>query len=127
MKTILAIAAATAALFTFGAPKAEAGPSCQVHSYCDHCHSPIYSYYRPIRYVNNCAVYGWVPSVHTNCHSNSGLSIRFYSGPSSIRYYNYGYRSVPSYSRGCSSRSVQSYRSVRSYPVFRSRSFSHCR
>lgn len=137
MKTILAIAAATVAAFTFGAPEANAGDRCRVHSTCNHCHKPVYSYYRAVRYINATPVYAWVPSLHSSCRSacattpavrSSGVTVRYYSGPSvSTRTHNYGYRSVPSHRSTYSSRSLRSYHVHRSFPSVRFQSSRSCR
>lgn len=126
MKTLLAIAAATAALFTFGTTDARADHthgSSRVLSNCGHCHQPVFAYYRPISYVNRCAVYGWVPAYHN--HASSGISIRIQSGTTGSRY-NYGYR-TPSVSSHNVHRSLHDYRHVRSYPIYRGGSSRSCR
>ncbi|MCB1091771.1 MAG: hypothetical protein KDL87_09585, partial [Verrucomicrobiae bacterium] len=65
MKTLLTLALATAAWFSMTTTPASAGEShsstCKVHSHCSHCSQPVYSFYRPVRYVNAQAVYGWIP------------------------------------------------------------------
>ncbi len=133
MKTLLAIAAATATLFAFGTPDAQAGDRCRVHSTCHQCHQPVYSYYRPVRYISHTPVYGWVPALHSGCRSqshgavSSGVTVRVYTGPRTTGYHNYGYRSVPSHRSVYSTRSLRDYHVHRSFPTTRYRSFSTCR
>jgi hypothetical protein len=102
MKHLLApvLALATAALISFGsAPTAQAGDShCRVHSNCGNCHKAVYSHYRPVRYVNSRAVYGWVPRYHSNC------------GRTPVQVYNYGY--------GTPVTRYYTYPSVRCYNVY---------
>lgn len=129
MKTLLALAAATFALTTVAQPQAQAGhpqaSSCRVHSHCGQCRQPVYSYYRPVRYVNRVAVYAWVPSQHNQCRSGVTTS-RYHRGPSvSIHSHNYGYSRLRSYHTTPSLRSTQSF--YRHSPSIRFRSYRSCR
>ncbi len=96
MKKLLAIVAATAALFTFTPTPAEAGSSYRSKAVgtCQHCRGRIYAYYRPI----NRSQYGWVTSQHSKC--NAAYAQRSYQSRSYSRSYarpSYGYSR--SYSR----------------------------
>lgn len=120
MKTLLSLAAATAAtLFACAPQPAQAGPSqaahCKVHSTCGHCRQPVYTYYRPVRYVNHNPIYGWIPSHHSLCGARTPVQV-----------YNYGYGApVTNY---YTYPSVRSYNVYRSYPTSRGRyGFLHCR
>ena len=127
MKKILALAAAAAALIAFAPAPAQAGTTCKRISSCNHCGQSVFAYYRPVRYVNNCAVYGWVPSYHNHpsvsLNFSFGTSPRYYSsrGCSPAPRTNFGYStryySVPTYS----------YRSYPTYPGYSLRSFRSCR
>lgn len=71
MKKLLALALTITAVFAFAPTKAEAGNRCRVIGHCNHCHSPVYSYYRHYRAPCGGIRYTWVPSYHSNCHSGS--------------------------------------------------------
>lgn len=110
MKKILAIVAATAALFTFTPTEAEAGSSYRSKTVgtCQHCRGRIYSYYRPVRTYHGRTQYGWVTSPHSKC--NAAYAQRSYQ------------------SRSYSNRSYSSHSYVRpSYGISRSYSRSYVR
>ncbi|MDF1740422.1 MAG: hypothetical protein P1U86_14780 [Verrucomicrobiales bacterium] len=85
MKKLLAIAAATAALFTFTPTPAEAGSSYRSRAVgtCQHCRGKIYAYYRPINSYHGRTQYGWVTSQHTKCqqaaYAQRSRQLRSYS------------------------------------------------
>jgi len=113
MKTLLALVAATVAIFTFGSASAQAGDSPsrgdhRYHSDCGNCKRPVYSYYRPVRYTNAGLVYGWMPYYHGRCR---GVS------PNYI--YHYGYGGFPS--RYSPFRSMRDFDFFRTYPTSRGR------
>ena len=113
MKTLLTLALATAAWFSMTTTPASAGEShsstCKVHSHCSHCSKPVYSFYRPVRYVNAQAVYGWIPSYHSHCGFRSPVQVYNYGyGDRVTRYYSYP--------------DVRSYNVYRTYPTSRARS-----
>lgn len=119
MKTFLALASAALALSAFGTSEVQAGNSnSRVISTCDHCHKNVYAYYKPIRYVNRSAVYGWVPHYHD--HNHVGFHNRAFRGcgPTPVQVYNYGYSSTwPMYYN----RQLRDYNVYRSYPTGRGR------
>jgi hypothetical protein len=71
MRKLLAIVAATAALFTFTPTEVEAGSSykSRVVGTCNHCRGRIYSYYRPVRTYHGRTQYGWVTTQHSRCQA----------------------------------------------------------
>lgn len=128
MKKLLVLAMAVTAILAFAPIEAQAGNSyrSKVLHRCNHCSKNVYAFYRPTRYVGTRAVYGWVPSYHSNCGRTSyrssgygGSSFRFSFG--TRNYHNYGYSSGYRY------RSIPSIRTSRSYPSFRGRRYGSCR
>lgn len=108
MKKLLTIAAALLALAAFAPTQAEAGNKNRKRiGTCQHCHKPIYSYYKPFRYRDGCVRYRWVPSYHTSCQSRYTYRPS-YNRPSYnysfTRPYSYGYGGyrpvAPYYGRG---------------------------
>gem|GEM_PF-1811116 len=109
MKKLLAIAAATAALFTFTPTEAKAGHSYQSRAVgtCQHCRGKIYSYYRPVRTYQGHTHYGWVTSSHSKCnaayaqrsHRSRSYQSRSYSHSYGHRGYGYSRSYSHSYAR----------------------------
>ncbi|MBL9155774.1 MAG: hypothetical protein JNK37_25080 [Verrucomicrobiales bacterium] len=118
MKHLLALTLAAAAALTFGTADVQAGTTAsRVHSSCGHCRQPVHAYYRPVRYVNSRAVYGWIPNYHGNCGSRTPVQVYNYGyGNRVTRYYTYP--------------DVRSYNVYRNYPTTRAISgfgFTRCR
>ncbi len=86
MKKLLSILAVLAAIFVFAPTKAEAGHQSRVIGKCQHCHSNIYSYYKPVRYSDGCVRYVWVPDYHDRCRASYSSSYRSHSYRPSYSY-----------------------------------------
>ena len=109
MKHLLLTALACLSLIAVATPTAQAGgsssSSTRVHSSCGQCRQPVFAYSRPVRYISNRAVYGWVPEYHNRCGRTPAQVFNYGFGGRVTRHYTYP--------------DVRSYNVYRTYPTSR--------